>query len=538
MFTTLLVTIVTFICLLLLLSRGTTIWKQRQNGNKLPPGPRSLPIIGNLHMLGALPHRSLAKLAQKYGPIMSLKLGQVRTIVVTSPQAAELFLKTHDIVFASRPKSQASEIMSYGAKGIALTPYGSYWRNIRKVCTLELLTASKIGMFAPMRKEEVWSLVEEIKEAAMAHEIVDLTKIVNQVVENITYRMILGRKKDDEFDLKSVISSVISLAGTFNLSDYVPYLAPFDIKGLAKRMKAVSKSAEELLEKIISDHEKDKSDNLHQNDHYKDFVDVLLTMLHQPMDPKDEHSHIIDKTNIKATMLGMLAASLDTTSTVIDWTLAELLTHPHVMTRLQEELECVIGNKRVVEENDLVNLPYFDMVIKESLRLHPALPLLIPHESMEDITIDGFYIPKKSRMLVNFWAIGRDPDVWSNNANEFFPERFIDSNLDVKGHDFELIPFGSGRRGCPGLQLGLNTVKLVVAQMMHCFNWRLPADGILSPSEVVVVLRKMNRLLRINRLLGLSCSCRIEEDKHIGFRGGFGGGVEIVTVDAVVGGAE
>jgi 26-hydroxylase len=312
--------------------------------------------------------------------------------------------------------------------------------------------------------------------------------------------MILGRKKDDEFDLKAVISEVLSLAGTFNISDYVPFLAPFDLKGLAKRMKAISKSAEEILEKIISEHEKDKSDELHQNRH-KDFVDVLLSMLNQPMDPNDEHGHIIDKTNIKATLLGMLGASIDTSSTVIDWTIAELLKHPRVMTCLKEELECVIGKKRVVEEKDLINLPYLDMVIKESLRLHPAIPLLIPHESMEDITIDGVFVPNKSRIIVNFWAIGRDLNVWSNSANEFFPERFIDSSLDVRGHDFQLIPFGSGRRGCPGIQLGLTTVKFVVAQLMHCFDWNLPEQ--MLPDEVdmserfgLAVSRKKHMLAR------------------------------------------
>jgi cytochrome P450 len=430
-------------------------------------------------MLGALPHRSLAKLAKKYGPIMSLKLGHVTAIVVSSPLAAELFLKTHDTVFASRPKAQSSEILSYGTKAIAMTHYGSYWRNVRKFCILQLLSASKIEMFAPMRKEEVGLLVEEIREAAMAHEVVDLSRKVKEVVENMTYRMVLGRKKDNEFDLKGLISEGIAVAGAFNLSDYVPYLAPLDLQGFTKRLKALSKSFDKLFEKIISEHEKDESD---QKKQHGDFVDVLLSMLNRPMNPNEDPLYIIDKTNIKAIMLDMVAASLDTTSTAINWTLSELLRYPRVMARLQEELETVIGKNRAVEEKDLVNLPYLDMVIKESLRLHPVAPLLIPHESTEELTIDGFYIPNKSRIIVNYWAIALDPNVWSENVDEFLPERFVGSNFNLKGRDFQLIPFGSGRRGCPGMQLGLITVKFVVAQLVHCFDWKLP-NG-MSPDKI------------------------------------------------------
>uniref|UniRef100_A0A2N9EEV6 Cytochrome P450 n=1 Tax=Fagus sylvatica TaxID=28930 RepID=A0A2N9EEV6_FAGSY len=195
-----------------------------------PPGPRALPIIGNLHMLGSLPHRALQTLAKKYGPIMSLRLGHVPTIVVSTPQAAELFLKTHDTIFASRPKLLASEYMSYGTKGMAFTEYGPYWRNVRKLCTLQLLSASKIESFAPMRKQELGSLVQSLKKAAARHEVVDLSAKVGQLMEETTCRMIFGRSKDDRFDLKPLIVEVLRLAGAFNLADYVPYLGILDLQ--------------------------------------------------------------------------------------------------------------------------------------------------------------------------------------------------------------------------------------------------------------------------------------------------------------------
>jgi cytochrome P450 len=177
----------------------------------------------------------------------------------------------------------------------------------------------------------------------------------------------------------------------------------------------------------------------------------------------------------------MLAGSMDTSATVIEWALSELMKNPQVMKKVQKELEDVVGLERMVEESDLDSLEYLDMVLKETFRLHPIAPLLLPHEATEDCTINGFHIPHKSRVMINVWAIGRDPSAW-NDAEKFFPERFVGSNIDVRGRDFQLIPFGSGRRGCPGMQLGLTVVRLVVAQLVHCFDWELPNK--MQPNEL------------------------------------------------------
>ncbi|XP_022741425.1 cytochrome P450 CYP736A12-like [Durio zibethinus] len=455
---------------------------RHKNDRKLPPGPCALPIIGNLHMLGKLPHQNLHHLAKRYGPIMSLRLGYVPTIVVSSPQAAEQFLKTHDLVFASRPKVQSSQYMSYGAKGMAFTQYGSYWRTVRKWCTLHLLSASKVEYFAPVRKAELRSLVESIKKAAAAGETVDLSRKVGKLIEEIMSKVILGRSLDDGFDLKLLIEEAVHLTGVFNLSDYLPYLAPLDLQGFARRFKKMSKAIDKYFEKIIDEHEQEA--NLNERKPHRDFVEVMVSFLNKPMNPYDDEgqAYITDRKNIKAIILDMIGASFDTASAVIGWTFSELLRHPRVMVGLQQELETVVGRNRMVEESDLLKLTYLDMVVKESMRLHPVAPFLIPRESMEDVTIDGYFIPKKSRILVNTWSMARDQNVWSDNAEEFVPERFIGSKIDLRGPDFQLIPFGSGRRGCPGLQLGLLTVRLVIAQLVHCFHWELP-DGML-PNEL------------------------------------------------------
>ncbi|XP_077228718.1 cytochrome P450 71AU50-like [Tasmannia lanceolata] len=445
----------------------------RRKGKTLPPGPPGFPILGSLHMLGELPHRDLHKLAQKYGPIMYIRLGLVPTIVVSSPQAAQEFLKTHDLVFANRPIVEASHYLSFDQKGMAFTEYGPYWRHVRKLCTLELLSNTKIDSFKSMRRQEVGLLVESLKGSSKV--VVDLSAKVASLSAGMTCLMVFGKKyEDDELDergFKSVIQEAMSLSAAFNIADYVPYIGALDLQGLRRRMKAVTKVFDNFFEKIIDEHIDER-----QSGHRKDIVDFMLSL----METKDSDFHI-DRTTIKGIILDLLAGAMDTSATAIEWALSELFRHPRVMKKLQEELENVVGIERMVEEANLAKLEYLDMVVKESMRLHPVAPLLIPHESMEDCVVNGFHIPKKYRVMINATAIGRDPDAWPN-AEQFLPERFIGSNIDLRGRDFQLIPFGSGRRGCPGMQLGLTVVRLVLAQLVHCFDWELP-DG-MSPGDL------------------------------------------------------
>jgi len=241
----------------------------------------------------------------------------------------------------------------------------------------------------------------------------------------------------------------------------------------------MSKALDEVLEAIITEHEQTASAT---ETRHEDFVDILLSIMHQTIDPENEQSHVIDRTNIKAILLDMIAAAIDTSATAIEWALSELLRNPRVMKTLQDEIQNEVGNKRMVDEKDLKKFRYLDMVVDETLRLYPVGPLLIPRECRESITIDGYFIKEKTRVMVNAWAIGRDSNVWSENAEEFYPERFINKKMNYQGHEFECIPFGSGRRRCPGIQLGLITVKMVLAQFVHCFNWELPCN--ISPSNL------------------------------------------------------
>ncbi|XP_057417029.1 cytochrome P450 CYP736A12-like [Lotus japonicus] len=477
---------------------SATLFRRRKHGRRRPPGPRGLPVIGNLHRLGKLPHRTLQALAKLYGPIMSLQLGQVPTVIVSSSEAAEQFLKTHDLVFSSRHRIQATQYIAYGSKGLVFSEYGPYWRNMRKLCTLQLLTSSKVESFAPLRMREVQVAVKSLEKAATASEVVDLSEVVNNLLEDIVYKMVLGCSKDDEFDLKGLIQRGMNLSGTFNLADYVPCLGVLDLQGLKRSFKETSKGIDQVLEKIIQEHE--SGSNVQNGGHHKDFTDILLSHMNQPIDSNDEHSHVIDRTHIKAIILDMIAGAFETAATVVEWALSELLRHPRVMKNLQDELDNVVGLNKLVEEDDLAKLNYLDAVINEALRLYPPGPL-VPRESIEDAMVHGYFIEKKSRIILNLWAIGRDSKIWSDNAEEFYPERFTNNSSDFRGHDFKFIPFGYGRRGCPGMNLGIVTVKLVVAQLVHCFSWKLPPHT--SPIDLDMSEKFGLTIPRVKHLFGV-----------------------------------
>ncbi|KAL8494650.1 hypothetical protein ACS0TY_025473 [Phlomoides rotata] len=319
-----------------------------------------------------------------------------------------------------------------------------------------------------MRRAELGLLVGSIKQSAQIRETVDLSAAVFGLSGDMNCLTVLGRKySDKEFDDKgfnSVFKELSEVAAKFNVADYFPHIGGLDLQGLNRRMKQLSEIFDGFFEKIIDDHVQ----NRQQDKKKGDFVDTILAIMES-----GEAGFEFDRRHVKGLLLDLLVAGSDTSAASAEWTLSELIRHPAVMKKLQKELESVVGMDHTVEESHLDKLQYLDCVVKEAFRLHPVVPLLLPHESIEDCVVDGYHIPKKSRIMVNVWAIGRDPNVWHDPLS-FTPERFMGSNIDVKGHNFQLLPFSSGRRGCPGMQLGLTVVKLVVAQLVHCFQWELP----------------------------------------------------------------
>lgn len=430
-----------------------------------------LPIIGNLHQLGFLPHRSLHALSDKLGPLILLRLGQVPLLVVSSPDMAREVMKTQDHVFANRPSLKVTKQLLYEGRDIASAPYGEYWRHVRKISILHLLSSKRVQSYRLIREEEVVFMIEKISRSSSFGP-VNVSEALNSLAKGVISRVTLGKcSREEGWDevIHKLIEESSALIGAFHVGDFFPSLAWLGaVTGLDRRVRRIFKQVDGILGEIIENHvNRSRVDDGHEND---DFVDALLSV---EKDPNKEFP--FDKENVKAIVEDMFGAGTDSTYITMEWAMAEIVRNPHVMKKLQDEVGRIAGSKAVIDEDDLTEMHYLKAVIKESLRLHPTGPLLVPRESMEDTQIQGYEIPKKTRLLINVWAIGRDPKVWEA-PEEFRPERFMGSPVDFKGHDFQLIPFGAGRRVCPGIQFAVPVIELALANLVHRFDWKLP-DG-------------------------------------------------------------
>ncbi|XP_058070553.1 cytochrome P450 71A1-like [Magnolia sinica] len=452
---------------------------RRRNKSNQPPSPSKLPIIGNLHQLGgpgSLLHYSLRSLSEKHGPLMLLHMGNSPTLVVSSAEMAEEILKTHDLVFASRPLPcpYAARQLLYGGTDLAFAPYGEYWRQIRKICVLELLSGKRVQSFAFIREEEVGSMIEEIK-GSNSISAVDLTDMFLSLSSGIISRVALGKKyiggENGKNRFMDLARELEALLGSFCVGDYFPSFGWIDVlSGFDARLKRVSKGMDDFLDQVIDDHLIRSNVNSDGNDReHNDLVDILLHL--------NTNANVrLTKDNLKAIISDMFVGGTDTSSVILEWAMAELMKNPHdVMEKAQTEVRRVVGRKAKVEEDDLAQMDYLKCIIKETLRLHPPAPLLVPHESTRSVTVQGYHISAKTRVLINAWAIGRDPKSWEN-ADEFLPERFTNNPINFKGQDFQLIPFGAGRRICPGMAFGIFTVEVALANLLYWFDWALPGS--------------------------------------------------------------
>jgi len=458
----------------------------RRSKAGLPPGPFPLPIIGNLHMLGELPHRAMAALSMKYGPLMSLRLGPALAIVVSSPEIAREFLKTHDQLFANKPPSAATKHLSYNFADIAFTPYSPYWRHMRKLCALELLSSKPLDYFRFIREEEASAMIRSIINSDDSVPL-SIKQTVSCLSTAIICRMAFSRKYSDQ-ELRafnSMIRESFLLLGSFNIGDYIPYLDWMDLQGLNRRMKKLHKTHDYLLEKIIEEHVARNDPKMTH-----DLVDVLLAA-----SAEKDGEFQVSRDSIKGVLFDMLLGGSDTAPTAIEWAMSEALRNPPVMKKLQGELERVVGLGRMVCESDLPRLVYLQAVVKETLRLYPSGPFLTRHLSAASCNVFGYEIPHDTVVLVNDWAIGRDPKSWED-AENFIPERFMErvgSEVDANGdQNFACLLFGGGRRRCPGQQLGTLIVEFGLAQLLHCFNWRLPLDDINGQNQELDMTERFN----------------------------------------------
>ncbi|KAF5781169.1 putative premnaspirodiene oxygenase [Helianthus annuus] len=434
----------------------------------LPPGPRKLPLIGNLlDVAGPLPHHTLGNLAKKYGPLMHLQLGENSTIIASSAETAKEVMKTHDLNFAYRPFLLAAHIIAYKSTNIMFSPYGEYWRQLRRICNTELLSSKHVQSLRPIREQEVSNLIHTISKQSGS--VIDLSELIYALTYGITTRSVFGKKVKDQEALISLIGEAIESAGGFTLTDLYPSSKVISfVSGFRPKLEKIHQKIDKMFNDIIQEHETcedGKGDVNHL------LLDALLNV--------QEYGNLevpLTIDNIKAIILDVLGAGSDTSSTVIEWAMSELLRNPSIMHKAQTEVRQVFSTKSTIDETDIHSLHFLKMVIKETLRLHPPAPLMLPMENQEKCEINGYEIPVKTKVVVNVWAIGRDPKYWKE-PESFNPERFIDSLLDYRGLDFEYIPFGAGRRICPGISFGLANLELPLASLLYHFDWKLANES-------------------------------------------------------------
>ncbi|KAL8462067.1 hypothetical protein ACS0TY_033227 [Phlomoides rotata] len=481
---------VSFKVLIILLRRWFTAGRKN-----LPPSPRKLPIIGNFHQLGAYPHRSLQSLSRRYGPLMLLHFGKVPVLVASSADAAREIMKNQDLIFSNRPKLSIPDRLEYGSKDIGFSPYGEYWRQVKSICVLHLLSLKRVQSFHRVREEETSLMVVKIKSSSS---VINLSELLVSLTNDVVCRVAFGRKYDEDGEgrkLKMLLEEFVVLLGTFNVGDYVPWLAWVNkINGLDRKVEKVAKQLDEFYEGLIQEHKERKRDKS-GDDLIWDIVDILLEYQRE-----NEGSSPVEDDTIKAVVQDIFAGGTDSTATALEWTIAELIRNPRSMETLQNEVRQVARNEQEINEKDVKKMPYLKAVIKEGLRLHAPLPLLVPRESTQDTKLQGYEITSGTHVLINVWAIARDPSFWEN-SEKFIPERFLDTNIDFKGLHFEFTPFGAGRRGCPGVGFTLAVVELALAKLVHNFNFALP-DGArvedLDMSEVYgISVRKKFPLLLV-----------------------------------------
>ncbi|KAK7256071.1 hypothetical protein RIF29_29504 [Crotalaria pallida] len=441
---------------------------------KLPPGPPiSLPLIGHIPYLRSLLHQALYKISKRYGPLIHVMLGSTHAVVVSSAEKAKQILKTYEESFCNRPIMIASENLTYGSADYFFIPYGTYWRFLKKLCLTELLSGKTLEHFVSIRQDEIECFLRNILAISNSGKEVEMRQELIRHTNNIISRMTMGKKSvgnnDEVGKLRKVIREVGELLGSFNLGDVFAFMKPLDIQRLGKKNMRTHHLLDSMLEKVLKEHEEARAKGDDDSDRKKDLFDILLNLIEAEGDNK------LTRESAKAFALDMFIAGTNGPASVLEWSLAEIIRNPQTFKKARDEIDSVVGKERLVRESDIPNLHYLQAVVKETLRLHPPTPIFA-REAIRTCQVDGYDIPERTKIFINAWAIGRDPNYW-DNALDYCPERFLASDelgkskIDVRGQYYQLLPFGSGRRSCPGASLALLVIQATLASLIQCFDW-------------------------------------------------------------------
>ncbi|KAJ8625566.1 hypothetical protein MRB53_034096 [Persea americana] len=438
-------------------------WIKRSKNNKIKEAPEpgySLPLIGHLHLLkGSEPfHHKLDAMADEFGPVFMLRLGAHRTLVVTGSEALKECFTTNDRALASRPSSAVGEYLCYNHMLFGIAPYGPYWRELRKISMIHLLSNHRLQMLKHVRATEIDERMKGLYRQWVENHgrpiKVEMKQWLHDLNFSIMSKMVLGtrfvgaKEESEGKELQRLIGEFFRLLRVFVVSDAFPFLKWMDWKGQKKIMKMIAVEIDCIIGKLLAEHRCRRVKGDKGKD--KDFMDVMLSIMEDaPLSVYDT-----DKV-IKATALGIMIPASDTTSATLAGALSALLNNTHILKKARDELDTHVGKSRHVDESDIKNLTYLQAIIKETLRIGPAGSLFPMHEATQDCQIGGYHVPAGTRLLVN---LGKGP-------------------VDVKGQQFEYLPFGSGRRSCPGVSFAMQVMHLSLARLIHGFELEVPVGA-------------------------------------------------------------
>ncbi|RCV42954.1 hypothetical protein SETIT_9G257000v2 [Setaria italica] len=445
-------------------------------------GPRGLPVFGSIFALSrGPPHRALAAMARAAGPrareLMAFSVGGTPAVVSSCPATAREVL-AHPC-FADRPVKQSARELMF-ARAIGFAPSGEYWRRLRRIASTHLFSPRRVAAHEPGRQADAGAMLHAIAAEQSVSGAVVLRPHLQAAALNNIMGSVFGRRYDvssgagaaEAEQLKSMVREGFELLGAFNWSDHLPWLAHlYDPSNVARRCAALVPRVQAFVRGVIDDHRR-RRQNAAAPDDNADFVDVLLSL---------EGDEKLGEDDMVAVLWEMIFRGTDTTALLTEWCMAELVRHPAVQARLRAEVDATVAAGGCPTDSDVARMPYLQAVVKETLRAHPPGPLLSwARLATADVPLsNGMVVPAGTTAMVNMWAITHDPAVWAD-PYAFAPERFLPSeggaDVDVRGGDLRLAPFGAGRRVCPGKNLGLATVGLWVARLVHAFEWALP-DG-------------------------------------------------------------
>ncbi|KAL1213876.1 Cytochrome [Cardamine amara subsp. amara] len=459
----------TFLCYALFFKKP----KGPRLGCDLPPSPPSLPIIGHLHLiLSVLIHKSFQKISSKYGPFLYLRIFNLPIVLVSSASVAYEIFRSQDVNISSRGPSPIKKSLLLGSSNVINAPYGDYWKFMKKLMVKKLLGTQAIERSRKFRADELDQFYRNLLEKAIKKESVEIGEEAMKFTNNSICKMVMGRSCSEENGEAERVRSLVTKSTSLTTSFFLAAILRKPLKKLGislfkKEIMGVSRRFDEVLKKILVEHEK-KLEEHHQG---TDMMDVLLEAY------GDENAEYkITRSHIKSLFVDLFVAGTDTSMHTIQWILAEIINSPKILERLRKEIDSVVEKTRLIQETDLLNLPYLQAVVKEGLRLHPPVPLVL-RTFQEECKIGGFYVPENTALVVNGYAVMRDPDIWED-PDEFKPERFIASSRSEKEDVLKFIAFGSGRRGCPGTNLASIFIGTAIGMMVQCFDYNIKGDKV------------------------------------------------------------